>query len=54
MMLVCPTLVVYAALAVELSVLAAVKLYRPDGCLSPRAGKHDLGLEQPVLQCRLR
>ena len=53
MMLVCPTLVVYAMLAVELSVLAAVKLYRPDGCLRPRAGECNSGLEQPVLQCRL-
>lgn len=53
MMLVCLAVVVYAMLAVMLSVLAAVKLYRPDGCLSLRAGKHNLGLEQPVLQCRL-
>lgn len=53
MMLVCPTLVVYAVLAVELSVLAAMKLYRLDGCLSLRPGKHNLKLEQPVLQCRI-
>lgn len=33
MMLICPTIVVYVMLAEELYVLAAVKLYRPDGCL---------------------
>lgn len=51
--LVCPTLVVYASLAVELSVLAAVKLHRPAGCLSQRAGECDLGFQHLVLQCRL-
>lgn len=53
MVLVCPTLVVYASLAVELSVLSAAKLHRPAGCLSQRAGKCDLGFRHLVLQCRL-
>jgi len=34
-----------AALAVERPVVGTVKLHRPGGCLSPRAGKHGLGLE---------